>query len=428
MVWWNMAETLHEFMRERAENDFLREFELLKEAAWLKNAGLPRQAILHGMGDRTPSQTNYEIFAHAAYMGLTMAGEAAKHIERGQPELVERFPDFPFVALKRLRDAYSHPSRYALDESRVERMVKDIQKCHKKLRDFTLNVDADGMYRNKDGESLPIDNYHMECIVKGLEWYALLSSYAEKFRLPEYAPLYGHPASDALAADLKCSKEGLPILVVQAFQRVKLTSVGDNIDDLSLFYRRSKDCPLDRATIRDLILTRNKLAHFNDFVGGDKSMGDITVRIPPLADKVVSDIQSRKAPAHGDVCDVWAAEYTAKLTKHFAKNTDKLATMDRVVKMVSTMPGDKTTNDAWLIAFSHYLEKASSQSANEILNYLENKKDIKSNIPCMRAPENIAGNLQDCPHILRVPIRKLASEVIELTKKIGDPQHQRRTH
>lgn len=423
-----MAETLHEYMRERAENDFLREVELLKELAWLKNDRLPHQAFLHGMGEKTPSQTNYEIFAYSAYMGLTMAGEAAKHIERGQPELVERFPDFPFVALKRLRDIYSHPSRHALDESRVVRMNKEIQKCHKKIHDFILNVDADGIYRNKDGETLPIDNYHMECIANGLKWYSLLSSYAKKFKLAEYAPLYGYHDSDELAAGLECSKENLPILIVQAFQRVKLTSVGDNIDNLSLFYFRSKDCPVDRGTMRELILTRNKLAHFSDFVCNDQSMGDVPFRIPPLAAKVVSNILSRKAPEQSNFCDIRAAEYTAKLTKHFARNPEKLAIMDRVVRIVSALPGDKTTNDAWLIAFSHYLEKAPPQHANEILDYLEYKKDSKSSMPCMRVPENIAASLQDCSHKLRIPIRKLASETIELSRKIGEAEHQRRTH
>lgn len=391
-----MAETLQSYLQSQAQQDvqtlqslhiLTQQFEkmpnhLLATIVYALPANIDRinKAMLASISSSLPPAPDaflanpYTLKLASAY-GLNLAGEAAKCMERNHPDMVAQYPDFPWVALKRLRNVFSHPERYTYNDELVTRenkaVTKDIQKVFSYFQNFKNN--PDNLWPYGDNDASP-------ALRAGVRLFLATQFLLESHPDLEHIPITDTPECKIASELMYTNPRNLPMIVSDSAFKVCLNGIGDIIDRASCFYRQQDDSPLSDDKVKHLLHIRDRLAHF----GTTLSSSDINItpkeRKQLLKDtaKITQSI-GRISTLEGD------GNYTAFLTDQYcnlilgrARNDPaKCKLMDDFVGQLADRNLDSKTMNAYIRAAGRLIKDSPIVQSTAVIDYLLSKEDLK---------------------------------------------------
>lgn len=337
----------------------------------------------------------HETVRLAGNFGLMLAGEACKKIERANPAFVRKFPDFPWTALKRLRNQHAHPARHGHNPELQQREDDAVEREVQKVEDY-LN----------SNKPLP-ERYNQELLAlsAGVRFYKAMCQLRDSEPEGTLIPLQGTPAMRevccTIGVDEPMLEDAIPTMVVEHASYSLLHEINDTISKTSSFYRWRPDSALNNAQIKPMLHLRNRVAHF----GGTLRMDDwqrtseecrrftsTILKLSSMLEEVPTADNAAKVDAF--VSDL-ASSYESNLLGPIAPDSEKYALLNSAVERITAANLGKNKENAVVQTAALLIQRTPVERAEKVLDYAFSK--LKKS-PQLKIDK-------DCPHAVRADMR-----------------------
>lgn len=367
-----MADTLHAFMKERAQSD-TQALRMLQTGTrnYLDAAKIIELAEQRRDGKATDIRLPRSFIENSMIIGMARTGESVKDIERKHPELIQQYPDIPWIALKRLRDHFSHPSRHLLSNAPQAEQEKFNREFSKLMNGFDAIKDAT--------KQIPDDPVIRAFLKDAGFIYAMGRLLADN---PNEAFI---PMTDTVAVKDCCqfmgiAEDSLLFVIGHNQHRLSLNSMADAIEHTSLVSRKLQGAIVTEKIVGNLLRLRDPIAHFNDQAvldTGDRP-ADVFRRLVPQAEylRKAVDIQL------GDRDDARNGEETLAYNTYIYHcqvvgpmyGTPKAERLDQFVATITSLPKlSVQQQEAYIVEAAQLLREKPVEVAEGILGYIEGK-------------------------------------------------------
>lgn len=334
----------------------------------------------------------------AGNLGLSMAGEACKKIERTRPELIRQFPDFPWTSLKRLRNYNSHPARYAHDPE-LQQQQNDA--AENEIKKFETSI------RNH-WDVLPLNDTTMLALSAGIRLYVGMRILAKSANEGGLIPLQGTSAvKDAcyvLSADqstVSFKEEVLPHFVIEQASHSLRHEIHDTLGRISCFYRWRTDSILNNANLKPMLHLRNRVAHFagtlrprdwQKTTAEAEPLSQTILKLSEMLDNVPSSENTAQVEQFiGDL----TALYTSNLLGEGAKDPVKHALLNNTIEKLTHAHLDENTENAYVQTAALLIQRTSAERAGKVLDYVFSRLKHSTKLSIGH----------DCPHTIKADMR-----------------------
>lgn len=336
---------------------------------------LTRQSVEEA-NRKTPPEVvfaNPKVLDWGGGIGINIAGEAAKIIERKRPDLKASNPDFPWAPLKRLRDWFAHPSRWMLEGRDFDDYMKPVMKDYRRV--IRVAETAGGF---------PKDEPLVSRMLYGID-FNLATNHLRRLFRNQPIPICNHPAVAATCAHYRIDADSFAKVVTNNFERSGLAGICDGFDHLSLMY------PLDSKELRHMpriLGARNGSAHCTEmfihddigerYVRDEFLIGEIKNLYPDLQN-LLADL-AKFMPKFNDaqhdqkLTELLEKHHYQKIVEDIATEPEKIALLERAIDFSKTLSIlSARQKDGYVMVSRHLLSKAPVSLAAQIFDYLESK-------------------------------------------------------
>ena len=404
-----MTDELKTLLNQRAHDD-VRALQALRGAAndFCEGKEMCLPAAGRSVGQKVESHVSPRSIHYACCVAIAAAGEAVKQIERTQPEIIAAYPDYPWLAFKRLRDLYSHPTR-----SRLNGETLDDKKYAQVIKDYYKNAKPEDLFQCND-------NPLLEEVAGAWKLVDVLGRISYEQRNEPTVNITSHPSLEYVKQRSPGMAEVLPGIVAHYHMRFCMISMGDAIDYTSAFFRGAEDMPVD---YKPLLAVRNRAAHFVDPSDqrrkpGDPNIWDEMLAIEPLvkevADKLTPIPQVKDTTTTERLSNDIAAHYYVNISEMMHHDPEKLKLLDEVARFGAEPPKkNRTVQDALVMASVRLLETTPMPQAREVLDYvMQRKGEIKH-------PQAMIEKVTDVSHSTEVTLRRFLEDVARFMEPPG---------
>lgn len=351
-------------------------------------------------------ETTHEMLHMAASFGLNLAGEASKVIERTRPELIEQYPDFPWVALKRLRDYNSHIGRFNQDPQQAG---KEKAAAIRQLNRFMQAM------QEQDGNERAIpaaDDAATRALRAGLRLCVGLFLLSALNHDQDRISLDESPQVRQVCDAIGCSPQFLPMIIAENAQYNLVYSIGDTTERISCFYRRQNESPLSNKRMRNFLSYRDKTAHFGGtleptaWIKSPKEMHIAIQTIEKLDDALAAlPLQADEACVE-NYAQQLATEYQETVLGKTVLNPQKCAAMDQMVENITGHKLPANIENAYVRACGKLLREMPLDRAQHVFDTAMARGNLKR-------PAESKRDLTGVSHQWRSAIRDFYDQVAE---------------
>lgn len=387
-----MAKTLKEFLEVRARHDYR------CARLFLNNLLKPNQltmvlketAIGVVQGDLGKLPTNLSLprntILEASSVGANLAGEAAKRIEIETPEVLDMMPDFPWRALKKLRDRSTHFYRDGgIDSntpaaSEFHALMEEVMAY---LNDHQQLTDIETL---KAAEAI---NPHVRSMIYGVSLFSAFFQIAKAHSGETAVDVVQSQAAKEVESLTLVPPHYLPSLVIGMFLRTRMNLTLDTIDSTSSFFRETHKTLYRSPKLEILREHRNSRAHFDDVLVKQGGLNDGIMLDGLACSQLIDQIGNTfklKPPSSTDHTAV--ETYISKLTVDYSKTVlgnagmspDKVTTMDKWVAWLDkSLAVKKTvrrkTEEACVTAVGTLLQRTPLANAEDVLGFVRKHRE-----------------------------------------------------
>lgn len=368
------------------------------------------------------SMPHHMLIQSAQYV-MGMAGEAAKEIERTRPETVKQHPEIPWVALKRVRDFYSHSKRYM--DSNPDELRKKAQEVEKVMTFFTDNNSRSNMPTTVEDPLLGRIGASRS-FIRGLTHIVKASQPGTDIDFP--IPVTQTKAVSEVCDIINCPERLLPCLILMTCERDQLNVLSERLAKVSPFYKRAPQAAFRDQELAQLIKARNSSAHFDDMVKGTVEPGNMARMLVESA-KLIHRINNRIIDSlpHADQPHSVAA-YIKKQARAYenmvwgntAGSPHKDALMDRTIDwLASHSKHFRTSEYAVVFATGRLLQNTQASKATEVLDYVQaHPEAIGKPESLLEHKSDIAPEIGQTLHAFVADVRKFSQTGVGI-KSVG---------
>jgi hypothetical protein len=411
-----MAKTLKEFLKERADRDLLA-LRALQGASEAFCEGTKYLALVlaHQDGIRSRIEVPHEVIGRAMQTAISAAGETVKKIERTQPDLKSAYPDYPWAAVKRLRDAYAHPVRLFLGGASSEPVMKN----WKKLDEYYAKTKPEDRFSGYE----PL----LEELAGAWNVTLALRHFTHTYKNSKTVNITDHNLGEHISKFQPHIVKKLPWIVAHYNQRHCLIGIGDAIGSTSLFFREAENFPVDP---RPILAIRNRAAHFVDPPDHRRKPDDPNMfgelrGIEPGVSNVSESLAKLPRKTQSAESSHWQAQMAAiyydemKVHAHLDGNTEMAAQkevlLDRAVEFITqSSKNPRELQDAFIMATANLISVSKPDEAERVLDYVFARGEA------IREPGKIKADMSGLSYPVQVKARQFLDEVIRLSKPIGN--------
>lgn len=341
----------------------------------------------------------YQLDAIGAH-GFCNAGEHVKYLERTHPELIAAYPDFPWGALKGLRNITAHPSKTQHSDIGLSRSSQ-----WDKVQRYAINLISDPTRKMPSDED-PMFNG----IYSGIWQFkamAALTNGADKWDWIQV----NSTDSARLAADMAGIGSAIsyyPLLLIGQYRSVLLNGLNDRFNQLSTFTVSAAFPPHERKRIASLQAFRGYLSHEAIFIGDNAQKEEALAEALVKGEKIIKEVSNcLEKPSISEFISPSSMEslrekYLAAILGKERKNAKKLELLEDALTWVSSVSKDSPTIEwSFLQAIGTMLQNLPVNKSEALLLFI--KEDIGDDL---RKPSTLQNHANRAPHAIRQTLRQ----------------------